>query len=157
MLWGGLHGLMLVINHLWGSTRLCARLGALTGTGAAAWRLFRIVLTFQAICFAWSFFRLTNLTDSLASLRKWIVFDADKAFAGGSDDLSLWLLLAAYGLATLAAVLLTRGAPLPEAIQHLIKAPVTTGVVWGGAAGIFVLALLLAPGGDVPPFIYFQF
>ena len=31
------------------------------------------------------------------------------------------------------------------------------GMLWGGSLGLGLLAWLLAPGADVPPFIYFQF
>jgi D-alanyl-lipoteichoic acid acyltransferase DltB (MBOAT superfamily) len=156
-LWGGLHGLYLVINHVWSGTHLCGRLSALTGAPALVWRWARIALTFHAVCFAWCFFRLTNLSDSLACVRKWFVFDPGLAFAGGSAEMALWLLLATYGLASLAVHGLTRGAPTPIAIARLIEHPMTGGMVWGGAAGVLIVALLLAPGGDAPPFIYFQF
>jgi hypothetical protein len=83
--------------------------------------------------------------------------DWDKAFAGGSADPALWTLLAAYAVATYAARLLTERQPLPEAIARLDAWALTSGVVWGGAIGLFALALLLSPGTQVQPFIYFQF
>jgi hypothetical protein len=157
MLGGGLHGLFLVINRWWGTTALHDRLTALTGSPALAWRWLRIALTFNAVCLAWCFFRLTHLPDSLACVRKWIDFDLDKAFAGGSADPALWLLLACYGAATLAARMLTRHAPLPEAAARMDARPFASGVLWGGSLGMLALALLLTPGGQVQPFIYFQF
>ncbi|MDQ4061966.1 MAG: MBOAT family protein [Pseudomonadota bacterium] len=157
VLWGGLHGLFLVINRLWGETRLQAHLSQLTGLGGLAWTGFRIVLTFHAVCLAWCFFRLTNLSDSLACVRKWVDFDLDKAFVGGSADSALWLLLATYGLASAAAALLARGAPLSEVAQRVGAMPFARGALWGSALSLFALALLLAPGGRSTPFIYFQF
>jgi len=157
MLWGALHGCFLVINRLWNSTTLRARLAALSGTPAALWRWFRVALTFNAVCLAWCFFRLTNLPDSLACIGKWIDFDLDKAFAGGTADPALWLLLAGYGGAAFAARLLTRGATLPDIIAHVRIFPFASGALWGASLGMMALALLLAPGGQIQPFIYFQF
>ena len=157
MLWGGLHGAFLIANRIWGQTALHGRLAALTGPSAAAWYWFRVVLTFNAVCLAWCFFRLTHLQDSLACVAKWFSFDWDKAFAGGSADPALWTLLAAYAAATYAARLLTQRQPLPEAIARLDARPLASGAVWGGAVGLLALALLLSPGTQVQPFIYFQF
>jgi alginate O-acetyltransferase complex protein AlgI len=157
MLWGGLHGSFLVIDRLYQGTKLHDRLAALTGPSAVAWRWCRIALTFHAVCFAWCFFRLTHLADSLACVRKWADFDIDKAFAGGTADAALWLLLAAYGFAALAAHLLTRGASLPDVAARMDKQPLARGLLLGGSLGMFALALLLAPGKNIQPFIYFQF
>ncbi len=156
-LWGGLHGAFLVINHWWGKTRSCARLSSLKGAPAWAWRWARIVLTFNAVCLAWCFFRLTELSDSLVCVRKLLAFDLDKAFVQGSADVSLWLLLALYGAAAFVVSTQTRSTELPAVVAHMMKRPLTAGVLWGGSLGLLILALLLAPGGQVQPFIYFQF
>jgi len=37
------------------------------------------------------------------------------------------------------------------------RAAFTGGCTWGCAATLLLLAVLLAPGGEAPPFIYFQF
>jgi len=157
MLWGGLHGLFLIINRLWGETALHDRLAALTGRSALAWRWIRIAITFNAVCLAWCFFRVTHLADSLACVRKWVDFDWDKAFAGGTADPALWLLLAGYGIAAFAARGLTREAPLPAVAARMELRPFVSGALWGCSLGLTALALLLAPGVQVQPFIYFQF
>jgi hypothetical protein len=157
MLWGGLHGLFLIVNRLWGATALSMQLGTLDGIGGHAWRVVRIVLTFHAVCFAWCFFRLTHLNESIECVRKWVVFDSDKLLAGGSDSVALWLMLAAYGLATTVAALATRGAPLPEVAQRFAGRPMTQGAAWGVSLSLVALAWSLSPGGQTTPFIYFQF
>ena len=157
MLWGGLHGCFLVINRLWSATALHGRLAALTEPPAAVWRWFSIVLTFHAVCLAWCFFRLTHLSDSLDCVRKWFVFDLDKAFTGGSGDPALWLMLAVYCAVAMAARQLTRGAPLPEVIARMKIRPFAHGGLWGGSLGMLALALLLAAGEQILTFIYFQF
>ena len=157
MLWGGLHGLFLVANRLWGATGLHRRLAALAGAPKLLWDAVRIFLTFHAACFAWCFFRLTTLSDSLACVRKWVFFDADKMLVGGAADGALWILLAAYGLATLAAVVFTRGASLAEVEARFADRPFARGVKWGTAAGFLLLAAALHASSESAPFIYFQF
>jgi D-alanyl-lipoteichoic acid acyltransferase DltB (MBOAT superfamily) len=157
MLWGGLHGLFLVINRLWGTTSLQERLAHLTGILGAVWMAARIFITFNAVCFAWCFFRLTNFSESLVCLKKWVVFDADKILVGGADDPALWSLLAAYALATLAAMIMTRGTPLPEVAKRLTPKSFTYGLTWGGTFGLLALAAALHSPGQTTPFIYFQF
>lgn len=157
MIWGGLHGVFLVINYLWGKTALHLRLAKLNGASALAWTGFRIFLTFNAVCFAWIFFRLTSMADIAVCIRKLFIFDADKFFAGGSADGPLWALLAGYALATLAAVIVSRAKPLPEAMQHFAPRPLTHGAAWGVSIGILALAGAMQQVGQAPPFIYFQF
>ena len=36
-------------------------------------------------------------------------------------------------------------------------APLARGFLWGFSLTLLLLALLLSPGGEAPPFIYFQF
>jgi D-alanyl-lipoteichoic acid acyltransferase DltB (MBOAT superfamily) len=157
MFWGGLHGTFLVANRLWTGTRLRGQLARLDGPAGVVWRVVCVALTFQAVCLAWVFFRLSGLGDALACLRKWVAFDAGHAFAAGSADLSLWLLLAAYGVLTLAAVRLGGLTVLGRLTPRPVLAPLARGFAWGLSAALFLLALLLAPGGEKPPFIYFQF
>ena len=124
---------------------------------AVTWEWIRISLTFNAVCLAWCFFRLTHLDDSLACVRKWIDFDLGKAFAGGGADPAVWLLLGGYGVAAFGVHLLSRCAPLPDVAARMDGQPLTSGMLWGISLGLLVLALLLAPGAQVQPFIYFQF
>jgi hypothetical protein len=114
-------------------------------------------LTFHCVCLAWCFFRLNRLPDSFACIHKWFVFDADKVFIGGSADWSLWLLLALYGLLVWAAHRCSR---LPSLAGWQVRpdlAPMARGFLWGAGVTLLILALLLSPGGEAPPFIYFQF
>jgi alginate O-acetyltransferase complex protein AlgI len=157
MIWGGLHGAFLVINRLWAMTSLQARLARLTGPSGAIWHVVCIALTFNAVCLAWCFFRLTDLSESLECVRRAFVFDADKMLVGGSGDLSLWMMLAAYGLASAAAAIATRGAPLSDVGQMLDKQHFVRGAAWGGSLSLLVVAWALAPDAQSVPFIYFQF
>jgi D-alanyl-lipoteichoic acid acyltransferase DltB (MBOAT superfamily) len=157
LLWGGLHGLCLVLFKLWGACPLRERLRGLTGVAGRLWQVACVAATFHVVCLAWCFFRLTVLRDSLVCVRKWFVFDGGKCFAGGSGDLSLWLVLALYGLLVL-AVGQARRAPAVAALQERPSSvPLAHGFAWGLGVALLALAVLLSPGGEAPPFIYFQF
>ena len=66
VIWGGLHGLFLVINHGWGMLVATGRLGAFTAS--AAWRVIGWALTMAAVMLAWVFFRAVTLNGALAML-----------------------------------------------------------------------------------------
>jgi D-alanyl-lipoteichoic acid acyltransferase DltB (MBOAT superfamily) len=154
LLWGGLHGVFLVMHRLWGRTALGTWLRGRTGVAGFVWHAACVVLTFHAVCLAWCFFRLTVLSESLACVGKWFVFDRDKLLVGGANDVSLWLLLGLYGAGVWLA---HRARRLPVLDWLAAPGPLARGFAWGAAAMLLVLAVLLSPGGEKPPFIYFQF
>jgi alginate O-acetyltransferase complex protein AlgI len=156
-LWGGLHGLFLIINRLWEHTALHDRLSNLAGLGRHAWKSACVVLTFNTVCLAWCFFRLTDVAQSVACLQKCLFFEVDKMFAGGAAVAPAACFLAGYGVVTLLASILTKGAALADVSRMIAPRPFLCGASWGGAVGLGTLALLLAPGGEKMPFIYFQF
>lgn len=64
VLWGGLHGIYLVINHIW--REITGNAAASNGRSA---KLFSVVLTFIAVVVAWVPFRAANFDTTLAVLR----------------------------------------------------------------------------------------
>lgn len=60
IIWGGLHGLYLVLNHVW--QRLCGQHQQLTRL-LPRWTAY--LLTFLAVVFAWVFFRANDLASAL--------------------------------------------------------------------------------------------
>lgn len=68
--WGLLHGGYLMINHAWLAVTARwpwpARSMAWRLVWHMAWRLASAALTFGAVCFAWVFFRATDLTQALS-------------------------------------------------------------------------------------------
>ena len=157
LLWGGLHGGYVVAHRVWAASRLRRDLWQRSAAVAWVFRPVAIALTFNVVCLTWCFFRLTALRQSLACLRSCFVFDADKLFSSGSGDISLWALLSIYGAIVLAAHW------FKPFLQPMIRdvAPRRTtfahGFAWGVALTVLTLAVLLAPNGETPPFIYFQF
>ncbi len=61
VIWGGLHGAYLVINHAWAAFAARLRLPV----QSAAWKVVATALTFVAVCFAWVFFRAPDLATAL--------------------------------------------------------------------------------------------
>lgn len=64
VIWGGLHGIYLVLNHGWRALK--KRLGMREGGRLA--RVFSIAATFLAVVFAWVFFRADSLSSAMAML-----------------------------------------------------------------------------------------
>jgi D-alanyl-lipoteichoic acid acyltransferase DltB (MBOAT superfamily) len=66
VIWGGLHGLYLIINHGWHQIR--RSLGHDIKTISRQGRLAAMTLTFMAVVFAWVFFRAQNIDAALSML-----------------------------------------------------------------------------------------
>lgn len=66
VLWGGLHGLYLAINHGWRS--LCTRYFSSLGDTGIWGKLMAWAFTFIAVVVAWVFFRATTLEGALSLL-----------------------------------------------------------------------------------------
>ncbi|MEW6760140.1 MAG: MBOAT family protein [Pseudomonadota bacterium] len=56
VIWGGLHGFYLIVNHAWNRIALELRFPQ----GSRVWTVFSVALTFASVCFAWVFFRATD-------------------------------------------------------------------------------------------------
>lgn len=66
VLWGGLHGLLLMLNHAWRSWR--ERMGWRWFERSPAWSLFSLGLTFFCVVNAWVFFRAPDAGTALRML-----------------------------------------------------------------------------------------
>ena len=67
VVWGGLHGVYLMVNHGWRALR--QRLGQDADQSTIAGRAMARLITFVAVVIGWVFFRATSLDDALAILR----------------------------------------------------------------------------------------
>jgi len=76
LIWGGLHGLYLSVNHLWQKWRGVAAKASPSNhlASAAAW-----AVTFGAVVIAWAFFRAKTLAGA------WAMLSAMFGFGGGSS------------------------------------------------------------------------
>jgi D-alanyl-lipoteichoic acid acyltransferase DltB (MBOAT superfamily) len=104
VVWGGLHGLYLTINHSWRALR--GKLGL--STGGRLMHILSIMLTFLAVVVAWVFFRAENFASALSIL----------AGMAGQNGLSLsesaWLTLHESHPDWLAGVAMNGLAPLSK-------------------------------------------
>ncbi|HEY4285192.1 MAG TPA: MBOAT family O-acyltransferase [Chthoniobacterales bacterium] len=157
LLWGAVHGAVLLVNRGWQSLDLLRRVPAFQKIPAGARGLLSVALTFNVVCLAWSFFRLNQLSESVEALRKVLQFEPAKLFAGGAADLSVWLLLGVYAMGVFCFARLRRGASVPEFFAALHTRPFARGLITGGVIGLLIVSILLARTGEKVPFIYFQF
>ena len=67
VIWGGLHGLYLVVNHAWQS--LVADSLQLEGMSARAYKLAAMLLTFMCVVIAWIFFRAETFSSAMLVLK----------------------------------------------------------------------------------------
>jgi len=152
IVWGGLHGLYLVLHRL--GDRLSAQwqpLQQFWGTPPGivmAWGITQL-----SVFFAWIFFRLPNFGQSGLVLKRLWGHPADMQFtqkiyleALGTDRLHLVALIAALWLGMAIAYLFQRGLKLQLSLPFkLLLIP-----------SCFFLAWILAPN-ESPPYIYFDF
>lgn len=136
VVWGGIHGLLLVGHRLWMLRR---------PQPPARWsHPLRVLLMFHAALVAWVFFRAPSFTaasDLFAALANPLQ---------GLEAGPVALLVAAAAASTLLDRLVVAGGD--EA--HLVRlAPVGQGLALGAA----LVALVVYAGGTPVPFIYFQF
>lgn len=172
VIWGGLHGLYLVINHGWSAfTR---------GAGwADSWiaRCFYHAITFLAVVVAWVLFRAESLPAAMTMLRgmvglngvmlpatfqpiigkvvpSWVVF--------GSTPVSSWILLALACMLVIAFIapntqeIMRRAEPALESVHSNTWLAWSLKPAWAFGVGI-LLALVLGSLGRVSEFLYFQF
>jgi D-alanyl-lipoteichoic acid acyltransferase DltB (MBOAT superfamily) len=153
MMWGGLHGLYLVGHRLWTWTPIYRRAKALKGLARFVYHWLGVAFTFHLVCFAWVFFRITDFGQAWVCARR--LFTWDVAFAGGSANVSLWVLMAAYGVISM-AVSFSNSFRM-RGVKRRIPAPLRIGFAVGFWTGLFIVSWFLSPAPEGNPFIYFQF
>ncbi len=177
VIWGGLNGLFLVINHLW--INVCQRLGWQL-VGYRSWRLLSHFLTFNAFCAAAVFFKAETMSSASAVLAGMFGFNgfAMSQFLYGSlvnGGVVNFLLFYGQGLAmivwTLVMVLalpnvyqimgsgMAQASFYPRRLyryrgQRLLWRPDWR---WAMAMALLFIYVLHVMAADVQEFIYFQF
>jgi D-alanyl-lipoteichoic acid acyltransferase DltB (MBOAT superfamily) len=153
VIWGGLHGLYLLVNHAW-RTFVGVSLGRYPGAA----------VTFLAVAIGWVFFRAADLATagkmltamaSVPQLATWS-WAADPHLA----SLSPWRGAATIGLAAAIAFLLPNSVQITDGITRALQKPQAVDMrlayasvaLFGLAFGIGVVNL-----GKASAFLYFQF
>jgi D-alanyl-lipoteichoic acid acyltransferase DltB (MBOAT superfamily) len=144
VVWGGLHGVYLVVGH-WKAT-LRAR-GVLATPPDTWWtHALQWASTFALVCVGWVFFRADSVGTALSMLGRLVTFQS-----GPSSLVTVPVLLAiAIGMAV-QFVPRAPGAAIRSAVSRMHPVPM------GIAAGLALFAITTLGPRGVAPFIYFQF
>lgn len=174
VIWGGLHGLYLIVNHVWATLTK----GLAWAESRAAHGIYRVT-TFTAVVVAWVVFRADSLSDSIRILRGMIGWNGvvlpqsvEHVFSG---HVPIWLRFsdADFGLSVgkllPIAFLLTISFLAPNTQEIMSKARPALDSTWSDGriswslspawacvAGI-LLAAIICSLKTVSAFIYFQF
>jgi alginate O-acetyltransferase complex protein AlgI len=144
VVWGGLHGLYLVVGHWKGTLR--AR-GVLATPPDTWWtHALQWASTFVLVCVGWVFFRADSVGTALSMLGRLVTFQS------GPASLVTLPVLLAIGVG-MAVQFMPRapGAAIRSAVSQLHPVPM------GIAAGFALFAITTLGPRGVAPFIYFQF
>ncbi len=159
VLWGGLHGAYLMINHAFRAlcgTRVCALLAASRMFLAFSW-----LLTMLAVIVAWVFFRSETLTGSLRMLQGMAGLTGVDAVRPLLWNAGLQWPVGALWCAVLGvfAVALPNSNRIGEAVLRLARQrPAVRSLVFGFALAASLFLVLLNTARDsVSAFIYFNF
>jgi alginate O-acetyltransferase complex protein AlgI len=150
VIWGGLHGLALVVHRAWTGRRdVLPDITEMQKHGppkgprtAAAW--FAWALTMYWVCLAWICFRAVDLQHALPALRGFVLFQG-----GGTERLGARILWIVVGLAVV-HWLNSRGV-----FSKWWRRPPAPVFAAGYGCAFAVVLLFIPP--HYAPFIYFQF
>ena len=91
VIWGGLHGLYLMVNHAWHG--LCRAVGCDPNRTGLAGRISGQALTLLAVVVAWVFFRATTLDQAMAILSGMAGLNPTELTEGVRFEALLWIAL----------------------------------------------------------------
>jgi alginate O-acetyltransferase complex protein AlgI len=179
VLWGGMHGLYLIVNHAWR-----ALLGGLHHSLArnVVYKVFGLLLTFLAVVIAWVFFRATDIDaalrilDGMAGVNgaylperyqdRWGEYSQvvemmgvgfkDTLFEGSKVISSILLLLLVVWLAPNTHTIMRNYAPVIESSKQESRITFKPNLIWGSVVLLMLLSSFLNLG-EVSEFLYFQF
>ncbi len=156
VVWGGLHGVYLVVNHLWRGARARRPLGLWPGR----------LLTFLAVVVGWVFFRAESLPAAMAILEGMAglngVTRADPYYFGMPEVRWLAAMFVIVWALPNAQQLLYRHRPALETYPGEVTPPRWRALVWRPAAAwaLVTAALFVAAAINltrVSEFLYYQF
>ena len=160
VIWGGLHGVFLAVNHLWrdsGAGRIAGRHIGEKSYGFLAW-----LLTFAAVTVAWVFFRAGSLSSAQLMLSAMAGSGAPRSqfpILDGSQVAWLALLLLVVTVLPNSNVLLRRDIARPSGLlpRRLIQlASWRPSMAWVLASALMFVTGVVFMAND-SRFLYFQF
>jgi alginate O-acetyltransferase complex protein AlgI len=164
IIWGGLHGIFLVINHVWRGFDKAVLGKFILPASLSRW-LGRI-LTFLAVVVAWVFFRADSLNAAVAMLEGMAglngITRSDPYYFGAPQEKALLVMfLVAWGLPNVQQMLY-RYRPVLETYPGDISPPFWRRLAWQpGIAWAMLIAILFITAATnltrVSEFLYYQF
>ncbi|MCW5661951.1 MAG: MBOAT family protein [Burkholderiaceae bacterium] len=159
VVWGGLHGLYLMVNHGWRAWIGEARQARLEGSrayGVSSW-----LLTLLAVVVAWVFFRAETFSGAGRMLQAMAGFGASEPVQVQLWNAGLSVRTGALwcGLLGALALLAPNSNRIGDALLRTLTRPVRWRPALGGAASVAIAMLLLinTARDSVSAFIYFNF
>jgi alginate O-acetyltransferase complex protein AlgI len=155
IVWGGMHGMYLIINHLW---RSFFNLNKFSQQSHKFWTICGWILTFLSVVVAWVVFRAESLSSAQNILMS--MFGIDSRSISFKEVINGNFLLVANGGKTCANLLLLAlgGIWAYPVIEKIRISPANQKIVW--LQSIFVAAIIIVminKFGSYSPFLYFQF
>ena len=155
ILWGGMHGVALVVNKLW-RTHVSSRLSFLTSARwyARPWAwlysLLSLLLTFHFVCLAWVFFRNPTFASSYTMLSR-IMYDLHPEL--------LPQVLHGYRYVFMLVIFGYFTHLLPQSFNNAVIGLLRRGGIVVGAVFIVAVVYIViqVKSSTIQPFIYFQF
>ena len=145
IVWGGFHGLMLVVDKLFNTSFLQRQK---EGTSGVSW--WRVLLTFHLAAFAWIFFRNQTFEGSFLMLEQIFTNFQPQIFLQWVESYWAVALLMAVGY-----VLHFLPQRWSEQTQHFVtRSPLVLQALYLVA---LIFLVIQVKSSDVQPFIYFQF
>jgi alginate O-acetyltransferase complex protein AlgI len=145
LLWGFLHGAILIGHRLFTGGRANPSSNWLTTTAS-------IVLMQYCVLITWISFRLTNFDDMLVAMRKFVIFDFNFNIAGiGVGGLSLFSSLLIMAAFVFFQTISVRAGHIEKRLGKISPAAATSVCFVFGLVAFFFWPL------EQAPFIYFQF
>jgi len=164
VIWGGLHGLYLAVNHAWRALR--SRLFGATGPSGLLGRIAGGLLTFVAVVVAWVFFRAESVDAALGILRGMAGLNGytrdDPYYFGVREARWILALLLIVWIAPNTQQLMHRFRPAFEIYRGEIVAPRPGWLAWRPSlvwalVTVGMSVAVLTHMGRVSEFLYFQF
>lgn len=162
VIWGGLHGLYQIVGKLTKAPRqaLTAKLGI--RQEACSWKIFRMILTFLLVDFAWLFFRASSLETAVqmlqhivSDLRPLELWDTIRWTTLGLDGPDQWVLL--LSILFMTGLDIARYCGVNLQTVYLRQNWLTRELLLAGFMLLIFIFGIWGNGFDASNFIYFQF
>lgn len=141
VIWGGLHGLLLILEHLVGSIGA----GRVIRPRGSWYKWLKVFITFNAVCLLWIVFRCQSIGDVWTILGRLHPFSISAPMSNGM----------------ICAIIIMVGGFAAQAIAEkdsyrnpMVKIPV---IAKSAVYAAILMLMTVASGAGVKPFIYFQF